>query len=945
VAIAADRFDAVVFDMDGVVTDTATVHAAAWKEMFDEFLVAEASRRGVAQPPFSESDYLDYVDGKQRDDGVSSFLTARGIDLPHGAPDDPAERGSVWGLANRKNRAFQRLVERQGVRAFPTSVSVLEALRRAGVRTAVVSASRNCAQVLAAAGVSELFDVRVDGVDAEELGIPGKPSPALFLEAARRLEASPARTVVVEDAIAGVRAGRAGGFGLVVGVDRTGHADALRNSGADVVVDDLGQLRVMGEVPDPLWSIEERASGTDSLRVGGALFALADGVVGTSGAPVPSHGDHRWVVANGVYIGDGPETRLLTAPIAMQLPYELSPPKVRRVLDLRGGVLLEEASTASGPLVSVRFSSLARPGTAVLRATCPDVPEPGPVLLPPVDDPPFDAGTDGDVAWMRVAATPGGVVAAARDGASSSDGLQVLDRVAVYEVSAEALPEVGGAIRRARSASRLGFETLLAEHRAAWASRWADADVVIEGDDDLQRGLRFALFHLMASVPDQGEAAVGARGLTGTGYRGHVFWDADTFTLPFLAATHPASARAMLEYRIRRLPAARAAARELGRAGARFSWESAHSGRDVTPVSARDWTGRVVPVRTGQLEEHIVAEVAWAASCYVDWTGDTSFAGGPGLDLFVDTARYWASRVRHEPDGAHIYGVIGPDEYHEPVDDNAFTNVMARWNLRRAASFVMAADPTAELAEEAARWRTIADELVDGFDPDTGIYEQFAGFYALEPLIIAEVAPRRPIAADLLLGARRVQGAQVIKQADVLMLHHLVPGEVEPDTLEPNLRFYEPRTAHGSSLSPGVHASLFARARQYDRSLDALRMAYRLDLDDLTATTGGGLHLATMGSLWQAIAYGFAGLRPSEGRLTIDPRLPPAWEAMEVRVRFRGSPVRVRVERNELRVDADRPLPLTITDVDYDLAGRSLTLHLHGPVWEEANHAAGDRRH
>jgi trehalose/maltose hydrolase-like predicted phosphorylase len=353
----------------------------------------------------------------------------------------------------------------------------------------------------------------------------------------------------------------------------------------------------------------------------------------------------------------------------------------------------------------------------------------------------------------------------------------------------------------------------------------------------------------------------------------------------------------------------------------------------------------VVPVRTGQLEEHIVAEVAWAASCYVDWTGDTSFAGGPGLDLFVDTARYWASRVRHEPDGAHIYGVIGPDEYHEPVDDDAFTNVMARWNMRRAASSVLAADPTAELAKEAARLRTIADELVDGFDPDSGIYEQFAGFYTLEPLIIAEVAPRRPIAADLLLGARRVHGAQVIKQADVLMLHHLVPSEVEPDTLEPNLRFYEPRTAHGSSLSPGVHASLFARARQYDRSLDALRMAYRIDLDDLTATTGGGLHLATMGSLWQAMAYGFAGLRPGEGRLTIDPRLPPAWAALEVRVRFRGSLVRVRIERNELRVDADGPLPLTVTGVDYDLAGPSLSLRRHGHTWEEANHAAGHRRH
>ncbi len=182
-----------------------------------------------------------------------------------------------------------------------------------------------------------------------------------------------------------------------------------------------------------------------------------------------------------------------------------------------------------------------------------------------------------------------------------------------------------------------------------------------------------------------------------------------------------------------------------------------------------------------------------------------------------------------------IYGVIGPDEYHESVDDNAYTNVMARWNLRprrRADGTGIAID-----AGERRRWLELADALVDGYDPDTGIYEQFAGFGRLEPLIIGEVAPRRPIAADLLLGAERVAGAQVIKQADVLMLHHLVPDEVVPGSLEPNLRYYEPRTAHGSSLSPATHASLQARARDFDRALESLRLAARMDLDDLTGST------------------------------------------------------------------------------------------------------------
>jgi trehalose/maltose hydrolase-like predicted phosphorylase len=189
----------------------------------------------------------------------------------------------------------------------------------------------------------------------------------------------------------------------------------------------------------------------------------------------------------------------------------------------------------------------------------------------------------------------------------------------------------------------------------------------------------------------------------------------------------------MLEYRRRRLPAAQAAARDLKRAGARFPWESAATGEDVTPRLARLPEGRVVPIRTGELEEHITADVAWAAACYLDWTGDASFEP-TARELLLETARYWASRIRVDGDGrGHIYGVIGPDEYHEPVDDNAFTNVMARWNLPRAAA----------LAEEAerARWLQLADTLVDGYDPRTGLYEEFAGFFDLEPLIIAEVAP------------------------------------------------------------------------------------------------------------------------------------------------------------------------------------------------------------
>ena len=243
--IDRSRFDAVIFDMDGVITDTARVHMAAWKSLFDDFLRTRAEQSGEAFRPFTEEDYQRYVDGKLRQDGVRSFLASRGITLEEGSLDDAPEAGTVNGLGNAKNAHFLKLLASQGADSFPHAVALVRSLQKAGIATAVISASRNAEAVLASAGVLELFTVRVDGVVAAELGLPGKPDPAVFLEAARRLGVPPERAVVVEDAQAGVEAGRAGGFGLVIGVDRGGEGEGLRAQGAHVVVSDLGQVRLV----------------------------------------------------------------------------------------------------------------------------------------------------------------------------------------------------------------------------------------------------------------------------------------------------------------------------------------------------------------------------------------------------------------------------------------------------------------------------------------------------------------------------------------------------------------------------------------------------------------------------------------------------------------------------------------------------------------------------
>ncbi len=615
---------------------------------------------------------------------------------------------------------------------------------------------------------------------------------------------------------------------------------------------------------------------------------------------------------------------------------------------MRTGLVHHDLASELGRVRAVSFASRARPGIGVLRAAGKGARSPrgGILALPSSPGGPAPAvastGEPGRDATVRVRGAAGGIAVAAREGGDGHGNARRLERIVAVRASGRRVPSVAAARSLLAAAADAGFDRLLAEQRSAWASRWADADIRIEGDADMQRAIRFALFELLAHAPDKGEAAIGARGVTGFKYRGHVFWDTDVFVLPFLTATHPRAARAVLEYRVRRLDAARAAASEAGYAGAWMPWESAADGRDVTPDLIIGADGLPLQVLTGQHELHIVSDVAWAAATYADWTGDRAFAAGPGSELLVETARFWASRFERAGDGsAHLSGVIGPDEYHNLITDNAFTNVMARWNLRRAASWAGAAagqagrDGTGGTsaghgrasrtampnAAEQAAWLDLAGRIVDGFDPASGVYEQFRGFFALEPIRIVELATR-PLSGEVFLGRDRVASTQCVKQPDVLMLYHLVPDELSPGTLAANLDFYDPRTSFGSSLGPGIHAALMARAGRPSDALAALRLAASIDLDDSRSQSAEGLHIATMGSLWQAIVLGFAGLRPAGDQLTLDPHLPPDWHSLEVPFRLRGRRVRVRIEQDRIQVRADRPVGIQVAGNESVLAGR-----------------------
>jgi trehalose/maltose hydrolase-like predicted phosphorylase len=791
--------------------------------------------------------------------------------------------GSLWSQPQAAGRLL--LSAGPGAELFEAASVGLRRVRRPGGGGGLREAMRGILAVFAGRGIGPGLVLLV----GSEFGAGGVDSLLLVPEAARM------SAVSVGAEPGGVPAGvvHAGG----------GQRGLLRL--LDEQVRRRGCRRVPAVDEDPAWILRETAAGPLRRRVAESLFTLGAGGLATRGAvEEEAPGAQPMVLAAGVYDGAGPGQHLLAGPTWTGLAVQPGPGGGSRVLDLRTGVLERTELMGGGCLLrTLRLASITVPGLVAMRAEGPAtrLPRPGRPLQRPAGIAMANGHRDG-VYWARADAEGGGGIGGVARQCTGHDGeLRTVQRLAAYACGRRRSPDLQAAADALRAAGALGFDRLLAEHRAAWAQRWETVDVQIGGDPEAELALRFALFQLWCLGKARGELAVGARGLSGPGYAGHVFWDADVFTLPALVTMDPAAAAAMVRYRRRRLAAARARAGAAGLRGARFPWESAASGEDVTPASAQIG-GRAVPIVTGQFEEHVTAGVAWAAVHYASWGGRPARLVTP---LLLETARYWASRCRIDDDGrAHIDGVIGPDEYHERVNDNAYTNVMARWNLRAAAD---AADRAGTAHGESSRWRDLAGRLADGYDPVTGRYEQFAGYFGLEPLLIADVAAP-PVAADLLLGRERVAASQLIKQPDVLMLHHLVPDEVEPGSLAPNLDYYGPRTAHGSSLSPAVTAALLARAGRPDEALAMLRTALALDLDDLTGTTGAGLHMANLGGVWQAVLAGIAGVRVRAGALTVDPRLPSGWESLQLRFRCLGRRVRLHITAERTEIWADGPL-------------------------------------
>lgn len=758
---------------------------------------------------------------------------------------------------------------------------------------------------------------------------------------------------------------------------------------------------------DAGWLVVEEAFEPRRQHAAETVFTVGNGRLGTRGSFEEGHpGDRPATLVHGIFaphplvfteLANLPDWTALEVVIEGER-FSLDVGEVlayRRVLDLRIGLLRRDVRWRSPggrttEIVFERFASRADPRLAAVRATVKPLDFAGMVEV--------RAGlnarpeTDGmaHVVWceqsvdqataclgvsLRGTATTVGLAARlivrGSDGeppasvaqeawdvrenptlratwAAAAGESATVEKTVVLVTSRDAAAPLDVARAHLKAQADRDFDELLAASSAARADLWAYSDVVIEGDPEAQLAIRFSIYHLLIAAPgDDDQVSIGAKTLSGFGYRGHVFWDTESFMLPFFIHVQPDIARNLLLYRYHRLPGARRKAALSGLDGAQFPWESADTGDEVTPTWLPDMSShqRLIRIWTGDIEIHISAVIAHAVMRYWKATGDDAFMRDHGAEIVIDSARFWASRAEwNEAAGRFEYSdVIGPDEYHDHVDNNAFTNYMAEWHLRTAieiAGWLGREHPArqaellgseTEMAATLDRLRHVADRIYLPRDPATGLVEQFSGYFGLRDVDLDAYAARSH-SMQHILGIEGVAETQVIKQPDVLMLAQMLPEVLNGPDLAANYAYYSPRTDHtyGSSLGPPIQALMAARMGQPDEAYEHFIRGCRADIADVRGNAGDGIHAANAGALWQAVVFGFAGVAFDGERVTTDPQLPAHWRRLAFSLRHRGKRVDI-----ELRGDEVARAHAGIHGLIFDLDGVITdTAEYHYQAWQ-----------
>ena len=486
------------------------------------------------------------------------------------------------------------------------------------------------------------------------------------------------------------------------------------------------------------------------------------------------------------------------------------------------------------------------------------------------------------------------------------------------------------------------FSDTLKAHIDSWQKIWNRADVIIGGTANLQQNLRFNIYHMIICGPsDNGFSSIGARTLSGEGYRGHIFWDAEIFMLPFYLFVFPDMAKNMLLYRYKRLDQARALARETGYEGAKFPWESASEGTEETPAWARDIDGKITRVHTHEFEHHITADIAYAVYKYFVATDDQAFMNKCGYEIMFETARFWVSRVSYNK-SRNVYeirNIIGPDEFHINIDNNYFTNMLAKWNILTACKLYgsfKVKNPKAFKAlsqkinlksREISEWKNIASNIALKSRQD-GFIEQFDGYLKLKNVRLTEADENGIPVIPKSWRGKDVALSQLVKQADVLMLLYLLGDVFNLKTKKTNYDYYIARTVHSSSLSASIHAAIAAETGDMQRAYTLFNLALRADISNIYGNTAEGIHAASLGGTWQTAIFGFAGIGVVKERLTINPNLPNTWNHMQFVLSWRGLALHIKLNHNTVKIrftsSTKQKLDISVFNRNYKLNPKKL---------------------
>ena len=499
------------------------------------------------------------------------------------------------------------------------------------------------------------------------------------------------------------------------------------------------------------------------------------------------------------------------------------------------------------------------------------------------------------------------------------------------------------------------FETLVKNHQEELRKLWDVADIEIGGTADIQKNLRFNIFHMLTcSHFDNGFSSIGARTLSGEGYRGHVFWDTEIFMLPFYAYIVPKVAKNMLLYRYNRLDQARDIAKAQGYDGTMYPWESAGTGEEETPTWAKDLDGKIIRIKTNELEHHITADIAFACCQYVEITDDQDFMKDYGYEMVFEAARFWASRVKRNRKGDYeIRDVIGPDEFHEHVNNNAYTNVMAKWNLSIAHKFyyVLKKDKPKLYKElrnkidltnkEVNVWKQIIPKIVFKYRKKDYVIEEFDGYFRKKHIDIIDLdengIPMLPKGVEV----KDYNKTQLVKQADVLMLLYLLADFFPEKAKKSNYQFYAPRTLHKSSLSPAIHAIMALESGFLNQAYQFFNVALRADISNLHGNSHEGIHAASLGGVWQSVINGFAGVKIERRVLSFDPKMPKSWRNIQFSLLWKGALLRIVVTNNEVHIKVESKLKkkigVKVFNKNHSLSrGKKYVFRRQGPKPEAA---------